>query len=83
MIEINLYIPERHIFPPEHLWSEILKGEDHFLNLGIKGRIKLKKWGRGYGLDSGSSGQTPMAGSCDSGLGSTKGEEFLYHKSNC
>jgi len=42
--------------------------------------IKINIQGRGCGLDTCSSGQTPAAGSCESGSGYIKGRGFLDRK---
>lgn len=42
--------------------------------------IKIKIQGKGCGLDTCSSGQTPTASSCESGSGYIKGRGFLDRK---
>lgn len=50
------------------------------VKLGIEGTIKLKIQVRGRGLDTCSSGQTPTAGSCESGSIYIKGGGFFDRK---
>jgi hypothetical protein len=48
--------------------------------LGKERMIKLKIKGKGCGLNTCSSGQSPTAGSCESGSGYIKGGGFLDRK---
>jgi hypothetical protein len=66
-----------------------LVGRDHLVDLRVDGKILkqiLNQKGVRFGLDSTTSGQCPVTGSCEHGnkpSGSVKGEVFLDRLRKC